>query len=150
MFSILCPHLKGDAMKKRPLVPENNRILTEVELEFMTIVWRLGAATVKQVMTNLPKDRNLAYTTAATVMKILDQKGYLKCQKDSFAHTFIPVISKIDYEMSFLEHTVTHIFDGEPVALVQRLLGNTKIHKDEIQQIEETLKKLSISKKKRK
>lgn len=137
-------------MKKRQLLPQNNRLLTEVELEFMAIIWRLGSATVKEVMTHLPEDRNLAYTTAATVMKILDQKGYLKCQKDSFAHTFTPIISKIEYEKSFLEHTVTHVFDGEPVALVQRLLAATHIHKDEIKQIEEVLKKLPASRKKRK
>lgn len=137
-------------MKKRQLSPQNNRLLTEVELEFMTIVWRLGGATVKEVMQHLPEDRNLAYTTAATVMKILDQKGYLQCQRDSFAHTFIPVISKVDYENSFLEHTVTHVFDGEPVALVQRLLGAGQIRKDEILQIEEVLKNLLANKKKRK
>jgi predicted transcriptional regulator len=137
-------------MKKRQLLPQNNRLLTEVELEFMAIIWRLGSATVKDVMAHLSEDRNLAYTTAATVMKILDQKGYLKCQKDSFAHTFMPIISKEEYEQSFLEHTLTHVFDGEPVALVQRLLGTTRINKEEIQQIEEVLKKLSSSRGKRK
>ena len=116
----------------------------------MTTIWRLGSATVKEVMTQLPEDRDLAYTTAATIMKILDQKGYLECQKDSFANTFTTIISKEAYEKSFLEHTVTHIFDGEPVALVQRLLGVTRIHKDEIRQIEEVLKKLSASRKKQK
>lgn len=137
-------------MKKRQLLPQTNRLLTEVELEFMAIIWRLGSATVKEVMIHLPEDRNLAYTTAATVMKILDQKAYLKCQKKSFAHTFTPIISKEEYEKSFLEHTVTHVFDGEPVALVQRLLGATHLHKDEIQQIEEVLKKLPANRKKRK
>lgn len=137
-------------MKKRNPLPQTNRLLTEVELEFMTIVWRLGGATVKEVVANLPEDRNLAYTSAATVMKILNQKGYLDCQKDSFAHTFIPTVSKAEYENSYLEHTVAHVFDGEPVALVQRLLGASKIRKDEIQQIEEVLKNLLANKKKRK
>ncbi|MBX3710159.1 MAG: BlaI/MecI/CopY family transcriptional regulator [Gammaproteobacteria bacterium] len=137
-------------MKKRQPMPRNNRLLTDVELEFMTIVWRLGSATVKEVMKNLPEFRNLAYTSAATIMKILNQKGYLKCQRDSFAHTFTPIISKVEYENSFLEHTVTHVFDGEPVALVQRLLGASQIHKDEILQIEEVLKNLLANKKKRK
>lgn len=150
MFSIVWPRSKEDFMKRRQLLPQNNRLLTEVELEFMTIVWRLGGATVKEVMKNLPEDRNLAYTSSATVMKILNQKGYLKCQRDSFAHMFIPIISKVEYENSFLEHTVTHVFDGEPVALVQRLLGASQIRKDEILQIEEVLKKLLSSKKNRK
>lgn len=150
MFSIVSLRSKGDVMKKRPSLPQNNRLLTEVELEFMTIVWRLGGATVKEAMKHLPEDRNLAYTSAATVMKILDQKGYLECQRDSFAHTFIPIISKIEYENSFLEHTVTHVFDGEPVALVQRLLDASQIQKDEILQIEKVLKNLLANKKKRK
>jgi predicted transcriptional regulator len=135
-------------MRKKQVFNQNNRLLTDVELEFMAIVWRLGQATVKDVLMHLPKDRDLAYTTAATVMKILDQKGYLKCQKDSFAHTFTPIISKMEYEKSFLEHTVAHIFDGEPVALVQRLLGSTRIHKDEIQKIEDALKSLPRKNKK--
>ncbi|MCW5584233.1 MAG: BlaI/MecI/CopY family transcriptional regulator, partial [Gammaproteobacteria bacterium] len=46
-------------MKKRQPMPRNNRLLTDVELEFMTIVWRLGSATVKEVMKNLPEFRNL-------------------------------------------------------------------------------------------
>lgn len=137
-------------MKKQQPISQHARLLTEVELEFMAIIWRLGSATVKEVMAHLPKDRNLAYTTAATVMKILHQKDYLKCQKDSFAHTFTPVISKKEYETYFLEHTVNHIFDGEPVALVQRLLGASRIHQDEIQQIEEILKKLPSNRKKQK
>lgn len=137
-------------MKKKQLLTQSNRLLTEVELEFMTIVWRLDGASVKEVMMHLPQDRNLAYTTVATVMKILEQKAFLKCQKSSFAHKFIPIISKEEYGKSFLEHTVTHVFDGEPVALVQRLLGVTHLNKNEIQQIEEVLKKLPGNRKKRK
>lgn len=137
-------------MQKKQSWHQNNRLLTEVELEFMNTIWRLGCATVKDVVAHLPKNRKLAYTTAATVMKILHQKDYLKCQKDSFAHTFTPSVSKEQYEKSFLEHMLTHVFDNEPVALVQRLLGTTHLHKDEIQQIEEVLKKMSISKKEEK
>lgn len=137
-------------MQKKQSWHQSNRLLTEVELEFMNTIWGLGRATVKEVMAHLPKNRNLAYTTVATVMKILNQKDYLKCQKESFAHTFTPTISKEEYEKSFLEHTLTHIFDGEPIALVQRLLGTTHLHKDDIQQIEDVLKKLSINRKKEK
>lgn len=45
---------------------------------------------------------------------------------------------------------MTHVFDGEPVALVQRRLEASQIQKDEILQIEEVLKKLLASKKKQK
>jgi predicted transcriptional regulator len=137
-------------MSKNQLAAENNRLLTEVELELMTQIWRLGKATVKDVISHLPKERSLAYTTVATVMKVLEQKGYLECLKESYAHLFVPLVSKVSYEKSCLEHMVVNIFDGEPVALVQRLLDATSLRKDDIQKIQEALKNLSITKNKRK
>src|SRR5262245_33759095 len=97
------------------------RLLTDVELELMTIVWSQGKTTVKEVADALPKGRRLAYTSVATVLKILENKGYLRCAKDSYAHTFSPLVPKAAYEQSCLDHVVENVFDGEPVALVQRL-----------------------------
>lgn len=132
-------------MPKKQIPVVNNRILTEVELEIMTLVWRLEKATVKDVLALLPADRSLAYTTVATVMKVLEQKGFLQCQKESYAHMFIPLISKVNYEESILKHMVVSVFDGEPVALVQRLLDTSHLDKAEIQKIEDALKILSSS-----
>lgn len=126
------------------------RLLTEVELELMTVIWSLEKVTVKDVVAQLPKSRNLAYTTVATVMKVLEQKGFLICQKDSHAHLFSPLISKNHYENACLQHMIANVFDGEPVALVQRLLEAKKLRKDEIAAIEEALKNLAVEEKKKK
>lgn len=122
-------------------------LLTDVELELMNILWSLEKATVKEVSSHIAKERNLAYTTVATVMKILEQKKYLQCKKDSFAHTFTPLVSKNTYEANCLNHLVTNLFDNEPVALVQRLLEAKKLSKDEVQAIEDSLKLLGSKKK---
>lgn len=121
----------------------SDRLLTEVELELMHIIWGLHKVTVKEVAANLPKERNLAYTTVATVIKVLEQKGFLTCQKDSFAHVFLPLVSKEEYENTYIEHMITHVFDGEPVALLQRLLSTKQLRADEIQAIEDALKKIT-------
>ena len=123
------------------------RLLTDVELELMTAIWALGKATVKDIVSALPETRQLAYTTVATVMKILEQKHFLKCQKDSYAHVFYPTISKTDYESACIDHMVTSVFDGEPVALVQRLLDAKKLSAQDLDAIEEMLKHLSAQKK---
>lgn len=130
-------------MANKHVEQANDRLLTEVELELMTIIWNLGKATVKEVVTHLTKDRNLAYTTVATVMKVLEQKGLLECKKETYAHLFIPVVSKVEYEAVCLDHMVTHVFDGEPLALVQRLLHANKLSKEEIIKIENLLKNLA-------
>lgn len=121
---------------------KNDRLLTEVELELMSVIWNLGKASVKDVLSSLAKERDLAYTSVATVMKILEQKGFLKCQKDSYAHIFYPLVLKSEYEKTCIDHMLVNVFDGEPVALVQRLLNTKKLQKNEIVAIEDALKKL--------
>ena len=123
------------------------RLLTDVELELMTIIWNQGKTTVKEVTEALPKTRPLAYTSVATVMKILEHKGYLRCEKHSYAHTFSPLVEKAAYEESCLEHVVDNVFDGEPVALVQRLLTARRLSAAERRAIEATLRDLAPAKK---
>jgi BlaI family transcriptional regulator, penicillinase repressor len=52
--------------------------LTEQELEIMKIVWQRDSATVRDVYEALLEHRKVAYTTVMTMMKILEQKKYLK------------------------------------------------------------------------
>ncbi|HAT7769435.1 TPA: BlaI/MecI/CopY family transcriptional regulator [Legionella pneumophila] len=121
----------------------HDRLLTEVELELMNIIWSLNKVTIKEVVAHLPKERPLAYTTVATVIKVLEQKGFLECQKNSFAHVFTPMVTKSEYESTCIDHMVANVFDGEPRALIQRLLMARKLQHDDIQAIEEALKKLT-------
>lgn len=133
-------------MARKKMKPAD-RLLTGVELELMTIIWSQGATTVKQVADALPKTRRLAYTSVATVMKILEHKGYLRCDKQSYAHTFSPLVEKRAYEESCLDHVVENVFDGEPVALVQRLLTAKRLSAAERRAIEATLRELAPPKK---
>jgi predicted transcriptional regulator len=121
------------------------RLLTEVELELMNIIWSLDKVTVKDIVLQLPKERALAYTTVATVVKVLEQKGFLECKKNSYAHVFLPLVTKAEYESTCIVHTLTHVFDGKPAALVQRLLMAKKLQHEDIQAIEEALKQLATS-----
>ena len=59
--------------------------LAKSELEIARIVWKLGSATVREVLAELPKDRNLDFKTVQTYLRRLESKGYLKgeCTKGS-------------------------------------------------------------------
>ncbi|STX28301.1 Methicillin resistance regulatory protein mecI [Legionella beliardensis] len=133
------------SLKKGAKTLTQDRLLTEVELELMNIIWSLNQVTIKDIVSHLPKERPLAYTTVATVVKVLEQKGFLGCQKNNYAHVFHPLVSKAEYESTCIAHMVTHVFDGEPVALVQRLLMAKKLEEDDLQAIQEALKQLTTS-----
>ncbi len=113
--------------------------LTEVELELMNAIWDLGTCTVKDVHQALSKGRDLAYTSVATMMKILEQKGALQSQKGDRAHTYQTLITRGEYETSSLRHLANNLFHGDPTTMVMRLLNDTHLSKDEIQAIRKVL-----------
>ena len=65
-----------------------SRTLTELELEIMKIVWLLKSATVRDVYESLLERRRIAYTTVMTIMKILEQKQYLKRRLEERAYVY--------------------------------------------------------------
>lgn len=113
--------------------------LTEVELEIMNAVWDLGACTVKDVHKILSKGRELAYTSVATIMKILEQKGVLESRKGDRALTYQPLFTRTQYESTSLRHLANNLFHGDPSSMVMRLLNETDLTKDELQAIRKTL-----------
>jgi predicted transcriptional regulator len=113
--------------------------LTEVELQLMNVIWDLQDCTVKDVQKALPPDRDLAYTSVATVMKILEQKGALVSTKSDKAHTYKPLVSRSDYEKASLDYLATNVFKGNPTSMVMRLLNDSKLSSDELEIIKKVL-----------
>src|SRR4026207_435035 len=64
--------------------------LTPQELAIMKVVWRTDKATVRDVYEALRETRQIAYTTVMTMMKILEEKGYLKKTAADRAHVYRP------------------------------------------------------------
>lgn len=120
--------------------------LTDVELELMTILWKLNEGSVSDVLEQLPKNRDLAYTSVSTILRILEQKGVLKTRKEGRGHIYIPALMKSDYESRTVKDVVDRVFEGTPVALVKQLLDSVKINEAEIKQIKELIKKLDEKK----
>ena len=103
------------------------RPLTATELEMMNVLWRLGPSTVSQVQAALRPQRELAYTSVSTIVRILEQKGFVLSQKAGRGHLYSPAIAKEDYQALSLEHLVSTVFDDTPGLLVQRLLDSQRL-----------------------
>ena len=111
------------------------KLLTEVELELMNIIWHLGEASVNDVIAELPADRDLAYTSVSTILRILEQKKVLGARKEGRGHIYFPTLLKEKYESTSLHHLVENVFDGTPASLVKRLLDSENISPDELKSI---------------
>ena len=122
-------------MKKTKSKEIENKLLTETELELMTILWRLSEGSVADVITELPKERNLAYTSVSTILRILEQKGILKTRKEGRGHIYIPHLKKTDYEAKTVKHVVDRVFDGTPMALVRQLLDSNQLNENDLKEL---------------
>lgn len=116
-------------------------LLTDTELELMLILWKLGEATVHDVLEALPKSRPMAYTSASTMIRILEKKGFVGNRKVGKAHLYYPLIDKTDYEARTLGHVMGRLFDNTPSALVARLIDQHKLSADEIKELKKLLNK---------
>jgi predicted transcriptional regulator len=109
--------------------------LTDVELELMTILWTLGEGNVAQVIAALPPGRALAYTSVSTVLRILEGKGFLSTRREGRGHIYIPMLSKHDYEARAVKDVVNRVFQGVPVAMVRQLLENVRLSDEDLREL---------------
>lgn len=131
-------------MKKQKTSRTARKALTPAELEMMNVIWRIGPCTVAQVVEELrSRRRELAYTSVSTIVRIMEQKGFVKSVKEGRGHLYEAAISKEDYQARSLETLVSNVFDGEPSLLVQRLLDSKALTSAELEQIRALLRKKS-------
>ncbi|MEO1536171.1 MAG: BlaI/MecI/CopY family transcriptional regulator [Pseudomonadota bacterium] len=117
-------------MKKK-----RSELLTEVELEFMNELWAIREGTVRDVLQRLPDDRNLAYTSAATILRILEQKDFVNSRKAGKSHIYTPTIAKDAYQSRSLKDLSAKLFDDTPVSLVAALVNDDALTEEALGQI---------------
>lgn len=115
--------------------------LTPTELEMMNVIWRIGPCTVAQVIEQLGPQRDLAYTSVSTIVRILEQKGFVTSEKAGRGHLYSATLAKDAYQAASLKHLVSNVFDGTPTLLVQRLLDSDALTEDDLAQIRALLRK---------
>src|ERR1700733_4729686 len=128
-------------MKAKPHKELPRRPLTATELEMMNVIWRLGSCTVSQVQDALRPERELAYSSVSTIIRILEQKGFGTSAKAGRGPLYSAAMAKRDYQALSLEHVVKQVFDDTPSLLVQRLLDSKNLTEHELGEIRALLRK---------
>ena len=95
--------------------------LTGQELEIMKILWSLRRATVRDVYETLRGRRTIAYTTAQTMMNILETKGHLKKEPGDKAQIYVPIRPQQAVVRSMVREFVDRVFDGSARPLLVHL-----------------------------
>ena len=114
--------------------------LTERELEIMHLFWDHGEQTASQVREALAAGgRKLAYTTVATLIKILVEKGFLSQENDERPFVYRAVRSFDEVSAHLLQDMVQRVFQGSREQLLLRLMGEKRLTAREAEVLRELL-----------
>jgi len=107
----------------------------------MDIVYRLGRATVGEVMEQLTGQP--AYSTVRAQLRVLEEKGQLRHEEHGLRYVYLPKLSRNVARQSALRHLIDTFFEGSAGQAVAALLGKDgfKISEDELDRISELIEK---------
>jgi len=114
--------------------------LTERELDVMHIFWEHGSQTAAEVRDSLAEEgRELAYTTVATLIKILVDKRFLKQTGEQRPFVYQPIRSFDEVSRRLVGDLVSRVFQGSREELLVRLLDGKKLTTKERRLLEQIL-----------
>ena len=108
--------------------------LTNKEEEIMRVLWDLKRAFVKEIVAELPKPKP-HYNTISTVVRNMEEKGFIKYKAFGKSHQYYPAISKEEYKKTFMHKTIQHYFEDSYKNVVSFFAKEEKISINELKEI---------------
>lgn len=105
-------------------------MLTDRELDIMTILWAKGSATASEVREAL--DDDLAYNSVLTMLRILEEKGHARHEEEGRAFRYYPRTARKTASRFALRRMVSRLFNGSPKLLVTELVHDRALSTDDL------------------
>jgi predicted transcriptional regulator len=106
---------------------------TDRELDLMAVLWERGPSTVAEVRDALADP--LAYTTVLTVLRTLEDKGYVGHEEVGRAYRYHPLVARETAGRSALRRMLGTLFAGSPEMLLTQLVSERRIAPDELRRM---------------
>jgi predicted transcriptional regulator len=111
--------------------------LTDREADVMQVLWDHGPSVVNEVKEKLHDE--LAYTTVLTILRTLEQKGYVKHEEEGRVHRYAAAVKETAARKSALQHLTGKLFKGSAELLFTHLVSDQKLSADQIRRMRELL-----------
>ncbi len=113
--------------------------LTKAEEDIMQILWHLQKANVKAIIAEFPEPKP-AYNTVSTIVRILENKGFVDYKKQGKGHVYFPLIAKQDYSNQSINKLVNNYFQGSFKSMVSFFVKKNDM---DIEDLEAVLKEIN-------
>ena len=121
--------------------------ITKAQEEILKAIWEIGNGAVTDVLEQLP-DPKPAYNTVATVIKVLERKGYVAHNTYGKTNVYFALVTKKEYADHILKEAFTGFFNSSLNQLVSPFIKNREISINELEELKKMLE-LEIEKQKK-
>lgn len=122
------------------MTQRNNIRLSPLELKAMEALWKLGRASIREILEQMPVRKTLAYTTVQTLIFRLEAKGAVRKQrKIGNAYVFVPAITQ-GQAYRRLVNDFLELFGGSPRPLMFELVDSGKLTLEDLGDLQRMLK----------
>lgn len=118
--------------------------LTKKEEEVMHLVWELKQAFVKEIIAEMPNSKP-PYNTVSSIVRILDQKGFVGHEAFGKTHRYFPVISKFEYRKNLFGDLVHNYFEDSIENVLSFMISEKKLSPKELKELKEIVEKTKRS-----
>ena len=120
--------IMGENLKNRP------QELTKAELEIMQIIWKKEKVLVHDILAEFPEPKP-AYNTVSTIVRILENKGFVSHKAYGRTYEYFPAVAKEDYTNSYMKNVHNNFFDGSVSRMVNFFSAQKSISLEETDEI---------------
>jgi predicted transcriptional regulator len=121
--------------------------LTKAQEDILSALWDIKDGAVSDVLDRLPEPKP-AYNTVATVIKVLESKGYVAHKTYGKTHVYYPLISKKAYAQHVLKDTFKGLFNSSVHQLMSFFVKNKDVSLNELEELKIMLEEEIKNKKK--
>ena len=111
--------------------------LTKAEEQVMQAIWKVGQGFANEIVTAVEGDA--AYNTVLTVVRILEQKGFVAHETFNRSNRYYPLVSREEYMHQQLGRLTKNYFGSSARALVSFLVNNKEVSLDDLEAITKEL-----------
>ena len=113
--------------------------LTKAEERIMQVLWKLQKAFVKDIIDELDDEPKPPYNTISSIVRLLENKGYVNYKAYGKTYEYFPAITKDQYAKTTFSKLFSGYFDNSPASLLSFMVKEEKLSEKDIEEIKQLI-----------
>jgi len=113
--------------------------LGDLQLRIMQVLWQQSEAAVSDVHRIVSPERDLAYTTVATMLRKIEAKGLVRHRLEGRSFIYRAAVAEETVSKGMADHLLEKLFEGSLAEMVNHLLSSREVSRDELSKLEQLI-----------